>query len=128
MNLTQTVESFGQEDQSWVGTGHDLDSMPSMTLDVSLFTAGTHYPNGYVRSGTPIGRVTATGLYGPYNNGLANGQDVLAGFVGTALPVKTGATRVSGALFDHGRVVEAKLPIAIDAPAKVDVAGRIWFV
>ena len=59
--------SFQVENRSWLlgphGTGPGEN--PSITLDVSGFTAGTHYPNGFIPSGTPLA-VTAAGLYIPY--------------------------------------------------------------
>lgn len=128
MDLSVTTESFGQDNQSWLGASHGTDVGRSITLDSSAFTAGTHYPNGYIRSGTPLGKITASGLYGPYNNAAADGTEVLAGFLLT--PVKPGSPTtvdVGGALFEHGRVVEANLPIAIDAAGRTDVAGRITF-
>ena len=128
MDLSVRTETFGQDDQTWLGAAHGTDLGRSITLDTSAFTANTHYPNGYVRSGTPLARITATGLYGPYDNAGAGGLEVLAGFLLT--PIKPGAvstTDVSGVLFEHGRVVEASLPIAIDSAGKTDVAGRIVF-
>lgn len=128
MDLSVTTETFGQDNQSWIGAAHGIDLARSITLDTSAFVAGTHYPDGYIRSGTPLGRITATGLYGPYDNAAADGREVLAGFLLT--PTKPGAvatTDVGGALYEHGRVVEANLPIAIDAAGKADVAGRITF-
>lgn len=128
MDLSVRTDSFGQDDQTWRGSPHGGDMNRSVTLDTSAFTAGTHYPNGYFRSGTPLGKITATGLYGPYNNASSDGTEVLAGFLDA--PVKAGSPTtvdVSGALFEHGRVVEANLPIAIDAAGKADVAGRITF-
>lgn len=128
MDLSVRTETFGQDNQSWIGASHGIDMARSITLDTSTFVEGTHYPDGYIRSGTPLGRITATGLYGPYDNAAADGREVLAGFLMT--PTKPGAvptTDVGAALFEHGRVVEANLPIAIDALAKVEVAGRITF-
>lgn len=128
MDLSVTTVTFGQDDQRWIGAAHGIDMARSITLDTSAFTAATHYPNGYFRSGTPLGKITATGLYGPYNNAAADGTDVLAGFL--VAPVKAPAsnlTDVGAALYEHGRVVEANLPIAIDTAGKADVAGRITF-
>lgn len=128
MDLSVRTETFGQDDQRWIGAAHGIDLARSITLDTSAFTAGTHYPDGYIKSGTPLARITATGLYGPYDNAGAGGLEVLAGFLLT--PTKPGAvaaTDVGGALYEHGRVVEANLPIAIDAAGKADVAGRITF-
>lgn len=127
MDLSVVTETFGQDDQSWIGAAHGIDLARSITLDVSAFTEGTHFPDGYIPSGTPLGRITATGLYGPYNNALATGQEVGAGFLLTPTKVTAGGADVGAALYEHGRVVEDNLPIAIDAGFKTDVAGRITF-
>ncbi|MFE5332946.1 hypothetical protein ACFRCG_41840 [Embleya sp. NPDC056575] len=66
MDLSLRTETWGQDDQSWLGSQHGTEAARSITLDVSKFTANTHYPNGYFLSGIPLGKVTATGLYGPY--------------------------------------------------------------
>jgi hypothetical protein len=128
MDLSVHTTSFGQDDQSWLGSAHGTDTGRSITLDTSAFTAGTHYPDGYFFSGLALGKITATDLYGPYTPAASDGTDVLAGFLLT--PVKPGSPTtvdVSGVLFEHGRVVEANLPIAIDANGRADVAGRITF-
>ncbi|MGW1998145.1 hypothetical protein [Embleya sp. NPDC001921] len=66
MDLSLRTETWGQDDQSWLGSQHGTEAARSITLDVSKFTANTHYPSGYFPSGIPLGKVTATGLYGPY--------------------------------------------------------------
>jgi hypothetical protein len=128
VDLTTKTESFTSEDQSWLGSPHGAGDMcASIVLDTALFTAGTHFPDGSLRSGTPLGKVTATGRYGPYNNALATGQEVLAGFLLTPQKMATGGANPGGSLLEHGIVIEANLPIAIDAAGKADVAGRIVF-
>jgi hypothetical protein len=56
------------EKRDWLLSQHGTDpgTTPSITLDVSAFTANVHYPNGYIPSGTNLAKITATGLYGPY--------------------------------------------------------------
>ena len=56
------------EDRSWLWGPHGTEpgATPSITLDVSAFTAAVHYPNGYIPSGTPLAQITASKLYGPY--------------------------------------------------------------
>lgn len=63
--------SYQSEDRSWLLSPHGTDpgTTPSVTLDVSLFNRADHYPNGYIPSGLVLGKVTATGLYGPYSGG-----------------------------------------------------------
>lgn len=128
MDLTVATETWGDDDQTWCGASHGMDMARPVTLDTSAFTEGTHYPDGYVKSGTPLARLTATGLYVPYNNAGSGGAETLAGFLFSPVKMKSGGADVQGALFEHGRVVESNLPIAIDAAGKTDVAGRITFV
>jgi hypothetical protein len=128
MNLTQTTESFGQDDQSWLASAHGTSNARTITLDTSTFTSGTHYPNGYFPSGLPLGKITATGKYGPYNDAASDGTEVLAGFLMTAIDAPSVNTiDPQGALLWHGAVIEAKLPVAVNANGKADVAGRLTF-
>ena len=62
--VTSTTYAVG--DDSWLGSQHGTDSTESGTLDVSAFTSGTHYPNGFFKGGIPLGKITASGKYGPY--------------------------------------------------------------
>lgn len=79
MNLAPVTESFGQEDQSWLGSAHGTDSAHPITLDTSAFTSGTHYPNGYFPSGLPLGKITASGKYGPYGSKASEVQTLSLG-------------------------------------------------
>ena len=101
-------------------------SVPS----ISAFTAGTHYPNGYIPSGTAIGKVTATGLFGPYDNTADDGTEVCYGL--TVADVRavhhngSAATKVGTGAVVSGAVSVAKLPFssgagAVDANAKADL-------
>lgn len=129
MDLTLKTESFGQDNQSWLGSAHGTDMARTITLDTSTFTAATHYPNGYFPSGLPLGKITASGKYGPYNNAAADGTETLAGFLLTAVKAPSVNTvDPQGALHIHGVVVEANLPVAIDANGRTDLAGRFIFV
>jgi hypothetical protein len=128
VDLTVRTETLGSGNQTWLGSAHGTSSGRTITLDKSTFTSGTHYPNGYLPSGTPISRITATGKYGIYDNATVGGQDVLSGFLLTDVPVPSEDIDPQGVLFEHGVVIEALLPVALaDASGKTDVAGRIIF-
>lgn len=234
MDLSQTTTTYGVDDSSWLGSAHGTGNCRPATLDVSAFTAGVHYTElgtGYFKSGIPLAKITASGLYGPYAGspsevqtiaidatggtftasfdgsttaavawnataatfqaalealtnlnpgdvavtklsntftvtftGQFTGDNVpamttnaasLTGGAGTATVVTATAggsaavdglqdgvgflfgaipaplvatTDVAGAIFLHGAVREARLPIAVDAAFKASVGGRIWFV
>ncbi|MFJ6720486.1 head decoration protein [Streptomyces sp. NPDC091259] len=131
MDLSLKVESFTQDRRDWLGSAHGTDAPVSITLDVSKFTANTHYPAGYLKSGLPLGKVTASGKYGAYDDTASDGRQTLVGFLFTAQDVdarRVASTSVVSSMLVHCFIREAKLPVAVDANGKADVAGRIIFV
>ncbi|MGV9546865.1 head decoration protein [Streptomyces ardesiacus] len=131
MDLSLKTESFTQDRRDWLGSAHGTDVPVSVTLDVSKFNSATHYPDGFIKSGVPLGRITATGLYGPYSDTATDGRETLAGFLFTAQDVnarRVASTKVVGSMLWHGAIREAKLPVPVDAAGKDDVRGVIVFV
>ncbi|GAA2136878.1 hypothetical protein GCM10009760_16730 [Kitasatospora kazusensis] len=109
-------------DRSWLASLHGTDSIETITLDISKFTAGTHYqvstdttqPYSRVLSGLPVGKITASGLYGPFNPAAADGTQNLAGFVFAETLFAPAQPKVPAALLWHGVVKAAKVPGGID--------------
>lgn len=64
-----TTTSYAVDQKSWLLGPHGTDpgSNPGITLDISAFTSSVHYPLGFIPSGTPLAKITASGLYGPYS-------------------------------------------------------------
>lgn len=126
-DITVRRTDFQVEDRSWLlgpdGTGPGDN--PTVTLDVSAFTAGTHYPNGYIPSGTVLGKITASGKYGPYNSAATDGTETAAELLFGSLTIN-GATVIAGAGVHKGEVDAARLPFqtgtgALDAAARTDL-------
>ncbi len=119
------------EDRSWLGSAHGTTATRSITLDPTLFTANTHYPNGFIPSGVALGEVSATpGVYGPYDNAASDGRQTLVGFLFNSTPIRSGQTAKVGApLFEHGFVRVSRLPAGNgrDSAGRTDVAGKITF-
>ncbi|MEU7851933.1 head decoration protein [Micromonospora parva] len=132
MNLGMITESFSQDKRDWLQGAHGTDIALSVTLDVSKFTAGTHYPDGYIKSGIPLGKITTGGKYGPYDDAASDGRQTLVGFLFTGVEVVTrrGATLSSavGSMLVHCAVKESKLPVVVDAAGKTDLGSRVIFV
>jgi hypothetical protein len=130
MILAQTSEQFGSDDQSWLGSAHGTDATETISLDTSTFTKGTHYPDGYFRSGIPLGLITATKKYGPYNDTATDGRQTLVGFLYSAVQAPTDNTvDPSAAMLTHGKVRVSRLPLgAVDAAGHTDLAAAIRFV
>lgn len=125
-DISLTTTSFQSEKRSWMLSqwGQGPGENPGITLDVSAFTAATHYANGYIKSGQPLGKITATGLYGPYDNAAADGREVCAGFLhsSTKVPNTADTTKdVGGALVVAGFIKLAKLPVTLDTNGQADL-------
>jgi hypothetical protein len=117
-------ETFGTGDMSWLDSGHGLRNARTELLDISAFTAGTHYPDGYIKSGTPVAK--SSGMLVPYTSaeGTTTGAGVLWGHVLTDQPV-VGTNDFAVPVLKHGRVVTAKVPQGTDAfTAPVAAAKR----
>ncbi|MCK8670998.1 potassium transporter [Rhodococcus sp. HM1] len=123
MDLKITTESFGQDDQSWLASAHGTDTARSINLDVSTFTAGTHYPEGALKSGLPLKKLPS-GQYGLWVNG---DTEPIEGHLFTAVRVRSGATTVAGALLWHGAVIAAKLPTSVNAAGQAAALGIRYF-
>lgn len=104
------------EDRSWLASPHGTGpgENPSVTLNPALFNQANHYPNGYIRSGTVVAKVTATGLYGPYDASAEDGRATPAGHLYSSVSVRNrdGSLKAKAAtgLLIHGYVTESKLP------------------
>ncbi|THA56106.1 head decoration protein [Streptomyces sp. A1136] len=129
MELSIKTTTFAGDDQSWLGSEHGTQATETIVLDTSLFTSGTHYPNGFFISGIPLGMVTSGGKYGPYDNAATDGRQTLVGFLFASVPAPTVNTLdPAAAMLTHGKVRESRLPVAVDSAGKTDVAGSIRFV
>jgi Bacteriophage lambda head decoration protein D len=128
MDLNIYKETFGQENQTWLDSEEGTDNAMSVTVDITKgFVAGTHYPNGYLPSGTPLGKVTASNKYGLYDDAASDGRQTLVGLLLTGQKVGTGDL-VAPLYTGPGRVNSALLPFTVDAAGKTDAAGRIFFI
>lgn len=127
MDISVRSTTFGTENRSWLGSAHGTEATRSVTLDTSAFTEATHYADGYVPSGTVLGKITASGLYGPYDDAAVDGREVAAGFLFNSTKMASGGADVGAPLLEHGVVVEANLPAnsGYNAAAGTDMSGRI---
>lgn len=124
----QPTESWVAEDRSWLGSRDGTDVTQTITLDVSAFTKATHFPDGYIHSGTVLGRITATGLYGPYSNAASDGTEVAVGFLFSNTKVREGGPDVGAAIHWRGIIRESRLPTnhGLDSNGKTDLAAKFW--
>lgn len=124
------LETLGAGDQSWLGSTHGIANARTESVNLSAFTAGTHYPNGYIPSGFPVAKVS--GLLVPYDPtaGTTTGAGILAGHVLTDQSV-VGTGNFPVPVLDHGRVKTAKVtPLLANfaAPSTAKNATTIVYI
>jgi head decoration protein D len=118
----QTVNRPLSASRAWLASLHGTDQTETITLDLTKFTAGTHYvvstdpvqPYSRFLSGVPVGRITASGLYGPWTPAATDGTQALAGFVFAEAAFAPGDTKLPCALLWHGVVKVSACPVAVD--------------
>ncbi|NUS82797.1 MAG: hypothetical protein HOY75_08585 [Streptomyces sp.] len=77
------VQEEATADRPWLASLVGTNDTNSILLDTSKFTEGVHYekgtalqPRNIIKSGLPLGKVTASGLYAPYSGPRSEVQSV----------------------------------------------------
>jgi hypothetical protein len=119
VDYSTITSQTGGRDQTWLASDHGLSTGQSRTLDVSKFVSGTHYDANtkVLYSGIGLAKITASGLYGPYDTTASDGrQSKLDSFLlfeePLLLPNGATSTKVAVAALQHGFIIPANLPIA----------------
>lgn len=144
-NVAVTGSSGGPYTVTFQGTLAGTN-VAQMTTSAASLTGGTptaavttgtggvvaHYPNGFIPSGTVIGKVTSGGLFGPYDDTASDGRQVAYGitYADVRAVRQNGTTAVkvgTGAVVYDAVIASSKLPFqagpgSIDANGKADLA------
>lgn len=103
--------------RTWLAEDHGTEVMPGVPLDLTLFNAAQHYPNGFIPDGTVLGKVTASGKYGPYLGTAGDGRQTAVGIMFNSVSVYvpgtingTLVTNVTVPILVHGFVYTGNLP------------------
>lgn len=95
------------DDKTWAASREGFNTAGSGTLDVTAFDAETHYPNGYVPSGTPVSK-SDSGLYVPLSGG-EGGVTEYDAIVLEPVQIRDGQTVATFAALDHAIVYADRL-------------------
>jgi hypothetical protein len=79
--------TFNADQRTWLLDDHGTEVAPGVPVDLTLFNAAQHYPNGFIPSGTVLGKVTASGKYGPYLATAGDGRQTAVGITFNPIPV-----------------------------------------
>ncbi|MGW1878398.1 head decoration protein [Streptomyces sp. NPDC001975] len=130
-----TYSESATADRPWLASRHGLDTPLTITLDSALFTEGNHYtpptlgqPRNVMKAGTPLGRVTATGLYGPWDAAATDGRATFTGVLLADVAFMQGGGRAGAALLWHGVIAAARIPGGLDPAAINTSTAQIHFI
>ncbi|MER6076972.1 head decoration protein [Streptomyces sp. NPDC001833] len=130
-----TYSESATADRPWLASRHGLDTPLTVTLDTALFTESTHYtqptlgqPRYVMKAGIPLGRVTATGLYGPWDTAVTDGRATFAGVLLADVPFAQSGSRAGAALLWHGVIAAAQIPGGLDPAAITTSTAQIHFI
>jgi Bacteriophage lambda head decoration protein D len=114
-----------------VVTGTALTGGTTPAVATATSTAGQPgiYPNGYIPCGTVLGKVTATGLYGPYNSSASDGTQTAAGILFDDCEVvipwnNAELTQIGGAMVVNDAVVSQMMLPVQSGPGAIDSGGK----
>jgi hypothetical protein len=126
----------------WLGSAKGFTTADPITLDVSTWSSA-FYPQGRLPSGLYVGKITASGKYGKYDDAASDGRQTCVGFLLTPVNIAyTGgrpygtastSTPVAGALLWEGEVILSAITtinngVALDANGQADLAAKFRFV
>ena len=125
-------QPFQAENLSWDLSSPGVPYVESGTIDVSLFNAAQHFANGFIPSGTVLGKVTATGSLGPYLDAASDGRQTAVGILRASVqvlqPTGVAKTKIGVAVMKAFGVVSlSKLPFTSGTAALggyLDAAGQ----
>lgn len=127
-----TTETTSTANRRWLLSTYGTETNKTITLDIAQFGEGTYteavngVPN-VIPSGTPLGKVTASGLYGPYDSAASDGTQTFAGLLETDTAFNTGSVRVGAALRIVGDIDVSQLPVAFPPPAAANRTDHLVF-
>lgn len=115
------TKTYGTGDYSWMLNTDGLNEGVTGVLDVSTFTAGTHYPNGYFPCGLPV-NVADRDVIKPWTD---TAGAVLGFLIGDT--VTDGVEDATCAVLVRGNIKTAKVPLAGFAVPSTAVQPRFAF-
>ena len=135
--IPKRINSSDIRDFTWLADYTGMEEAQPVTLHyASLNAAGTHKLENWVKSGTPLGEITAEGAtkgqFGLYDPAAVDGRQNHAGFLKAEIQLQDPVTATSnepitGAALRFGQILVTRLPVTFDhTAAGVDKAHFIY--
>lgn len=114
------TETFGGGDQTWLANTHAIGDAITATPDLTTFTKATHYPGGFLPSGTPVDCSDPKAI-----KPFADTAAALLGFIHFDAPVVNDSVAPC-AVVVHALVKPERVPGNFTVPTTADTGGIIF--
>ncbi len=121
----ETEEYLGNEDRRWTGSRDGYHNCRSITLDASAFVAAHVNVKGAVPSGTVLGKITASGLYGPYAGSASEAQLLTRTSTGGTITLNVDGEVTAAIAASAAGFTAAAVQAAVDLLPNVDTEHTI---
>lgn len=107
-------------DYTWLASADGIEYAQSATLDAtSLSVAGGHHLENWLKSGTPLGIITASGKFGLYDPAASDGRQNHVGFLVAEIQLVDPTNGIAnspltGAVIRRGQIIVNRLPVAFN--------------
>lgn len=106
-----TTKQYSSGDYTWLYNSRGITFGMTAVLDITKFTKATHYPDGYVRNGTPLNVANPSAIV-PWSDTAG----AVLGFVGGDY-VTDGTAKVNVHVITHPEIVKLdRLPVPMTKP------------
>lgn len=119
--IAQTTTSYTSGERRFLASAYGTQDTLSVTLLMSDFVEGTHFPEAYLSAGQTVTLGTGGTYYAPGSITPATGASYI---ILSDTPVPTGATHVGVGVMRRGDIIEAALPEAPSASVRADLVSR----
>jgi hypothetical protein len=134
--IPRRTSSSDIRDFTWLADYTGMEEAQSVTLHyASLNAAGTHKLENWLKSGTPLGEITADGAtkgqFGLYDPAATDGRQKHVGFLKAEVQLQDNTNGVSndpitGAALRFGQIIYTRLPVTFD-PTDADVSPHFIY-
>lgn len=119
--VVQSTTTYGSGERRFLASAYGTQNTLSVTLLMSDFTEGTHFPDGYILAGQTVSLGIGATYFMPGSDTPATGDSYI---ILSDTPVPTGATHVGVGVMRRGDIIEAALPEAPSASVRASLVTQ----
>lgn len=134
MDIGPNTTTYAPASYGWLDSADGTQAVKPDTLDLASFVAEDLVADGHIVPGVVCGRITSSGLLGPYDNAATDGRQTAVGFLFEDVRIVAGKVtgNIPTSLLRKGEVKTNHLPVtsgagSLDSAGRTDLAAHFLF-